>query len=178
MEGSAQSRRPNWDEYFMSMAILASTRASCQHVRAGSAIVLDNRIIGTGYNGVPPGVKDNCIEAGCYKEKVGEKYGESFGSRKCLGVHAEMNALANLSREIHKGATLYVTIFPCPSCAKNLLAYNIKRVVYLSEYDPEEAKLSMKLFQEAGIHVDKLDFSEERIKEILFNQRKMKFGVF
>ncbi len=178
MENNTQSKRPNWDEYFMSMAILASTRASCQHVRAGSAIVLDNRIIGTGYNGVPPGVENNCLESGCYKEKVGEKYGESFGSRKCLGVHAEMNALANLSREIHKGATLYVTIFPCPACAKNLLAYNIRRVVYTGEYDSEETSLSMKLFKEAGIKVEKMDFSEEKFKEIIFNQKKVKFGVF
>lgn len=178
MEGSEQHRRPSWDEYFMSIAILASTRASCQHVRAGSVIVLDNRIIGTGYNGVPPGVKSNCLESGCYKEKVGERYGESFGSRKCMGVHAEMNALANLSREIHKGATLYVTIFPCPACAKNLLAYNIRRVVYTGEYDPEEANLSMKLFKEADVKVDKMDISEEKMKDILFNQRKVKFGVF
>lgn len=170
--------RPNWDEYFMSMAVLASTRASCQHVRAGAVIVLDKRIIGTGYNGAPVGVKENCLGIGCNKENQGTSYREAFNVGKCIGVHAEMNALANLSREIHKGATLYVTIFPCPACAKNLLAYNIKKVVYKKEYDSEESQLSMALFKEAGIEVEQLDLSAEKIKEILFNQATVDFDVF
>lgn len=167
--------RPNWDEYFMAMAILASTRASCKHVRAGSIIVLDNRIIGTGYNGAPPGVKKNCLEANCRKENLGLKYNESLNTGKCIGVHAEMNALANLSREIHQGATLYTTIFPCPACAKSLLAYNIKKVVYKREYDPEESKLSMALFKEAGVKVERLDLSSEKLKQIIFNQHEVDF---
>jgi len=170
--------RPNWDEYFMAMAVLASTRASCKHVRAGSIIVLDKRIIGTGYNGAPVGVKNNCLGVGCNKENKGVSYREAFNVGKCIGVHAEMNALANLSREIHKGATLYVTIFPCPACAKNLLAYNIKKVVYKREYDSEESELSRSLFKEAGIEVSKLDLSSEKLKKILFNQNAVDFDVF
>jgi dCMP deaminase len=171
-------KRPNWDEYFMGLAIMASTRASCRHVRAGSVIVLDKRVVGTGYNGVPPGVKKNCIEGGCYKEKVGEKYGQSFGSGKCLGVHAEMNALANLSREIYQGATLYTTIFPCPGCAKNLIAHNIKRVVYKRGYDASETALSQRLFDEAGVKVEMLDMNPEQFSNLVFNQHDVLFDVF
>jgi len=171
-------QRPGWDEYFMAIAILASTRASCKHVRAGCVIVLDKRIIGTGYNGAPPGVEKNCLEAGCYKEKKGVGYKKAFDVGKCIGVHAEMNALANLSRGIHKGATLYITIFPCPSCAKNLLAYNIKRVVYKREYDLEESKLSMKLFKEADVEVEQLDLSKEKLMKFLFEQHNVDFDVF
>jgi len=170
--------RPNWDEYFMSMAVLASTRASCKHVRAGAVIVLDKRIIGTGYNGAPVGVKDNCLDVNCNKENKGVSYREAFNVGKCIGVHAEMNALANLSREIHKGATLYVTIFPCPTCAKNLLAYNVKKVVYKREYDKEESELSRGLFKEAGVEVSKLDLSSDKLKKILFNQATVDFDVF
>ncbi len=170
--------RPNWDEYFMAMAVLASTRASCQHVRAGAVIVLDKRIIGTGYNGAPVGVKDNCLDVGCNKENKGMNYREAFNVGKCIGVHAEMNALANLSRGIHKGATLYITIFPCPTCAKNLLAYNIKKVVYKKEYDPEETKLSMALFKEAGVEVEQLDLSKEKLMKFLFEQHNVDFDVF
>lgn len=170
--------RPKWDEYFMAIAILISSRSSCRHVRAGSVIVLDKRIIGTGYNGTPPGVKENCLDFGCRKEKFGLKYEESLNTGKCIGVHAEINALANLSREIHQGATLYTTIFPCPSCAKNLLAYNIKRVVYKKEYNQEESRLSMNLFKEAGIQVEKLDLNPERLKDILFSQHDVNFDVF
>jgi len=170
--------RPNWDEYFMAIAVLISSRSSCRHVRAGSIIVLNNRIIGTGYNGSPPGVKENCLDFGCRKEYQGLKYEESLNTGKCIGVHAEMNALANLSREIHQGATLYTTIFPCPSCAKSLLAYNIKKVVYKREYDSEESKTSMALFREAGVQVEKLDLSSERLKEIIFSQPNVHFDVF
>lgn len=170
--------RPEWDEYFMAMAVLASTRASCNHVRAGAVIVLDKRIIGTGYNGAPVGVKDNCLKVGCNKENEGVKYREAFDVGKCVGVHAEMNALANLSREIHKGAVLYTTIFPCSTCAKNLLAHNIRKVVYKREYDPKESKLSMALFKEAGVEVKKLDLSAEKIKEFLFNQHSVDFDIF
>jgi dCMP deaminase len=170
--------RPNWDEYFMAIAVLTSARSSCRHVRAGSVIVLDKHIIGTGYNGAPPGVKDNCLDAGCRKENLGLSYKESLNTGKCIGIHAEMNALANLSREIHKGATLYTTVFPCPACAKNLLAYGIKRVVYKREYDAEESRLSMNLFKEAGVEVEKLDLSQERLNQILFSQHKVDFDVF
>ena len=170
--------RPNWDEYFMAIAVLVSSRSSCKNVRAGSVIVLGNRIIGTGYNGSPPGVKENCLDFGCRKEVQGFKYEESLNTGRCIGVHAEMNALANLSREVHQGATLYTTIFPCPSCAKNLLAYNIKRVVYKKEYKHEESMLSTNLFREAGVQVEKLDLSQERLKQILFEQHNVDFDVF
>jgi deoxycytidylate deaminase len=171
------SKRISWDEYFMSMAILSSTRSSCLHYRVGAVIVLDKHIIGTGYNGAPPGIKKNCLEAGCHKEKTGGKFDDAYDTGKCIGVHAEMNALANLSREIHKGATLYVTIFPCPSCAKNLLAYNFTRVVYKKEYDFNESKLSKALFEEAGIKVEQLDISKSKFRSFL-NQSKVEYDVF
>jgi dCMP deaminase len=170
--------RPSWDEYFMAIAVLASTRASCRHVRAGCIVVLDKRIIGTGYNGAPPGIKDNCLEAGCRKEQSGLEYGKTFDTGRCLGVHAEINALANISLDVHKGATLYTTIFPCPPCSKTLLAYNIKRVVYMKDYDAEQSKISMSRFREAGVQVDKLELSPEKLKEIIFDRKVTKFDVF
>ncbi|ENO12070.1 deoxycytidylate deaminase [Thermoplasmatales archaeon SCGC AB-539-C06] len=170
--------RPDWDEYFMAMAALASTRSSCKHVRAGCVIVLDKRIIGTGYNGAPVGINQNCLDLNCRKEQEGLKYKDSLNTGKCIGVHAEMNALANLSREIHKGATLYTTIFPCPACAKNLLAYNIKKVVYKKEYEKEESELSMRLFKEAGIEIKKLDLNIKKINEFLSSQNKVDFDAF
>lgn len=170
--------RPNWDEYFMAIAIIVSSRSSCRHVKAGSVIVFDKRIIGTGYNGAPPGIKENCLEMGCRKEIAGFKYNESLNTGRCIGAHAEMNALANLSREIHKGATLYTTIFPCPACAKNLLAYNIKRIVYKREYDKKETELSTVLFKEAGVEIKKLDLSQKRLNAIIFETPDVFFDVF
>jgi dCMP deaminase len=170
--------RPNWDEYFMTMAIVASTRSTCHNVRAGCVIVLDKRIIGTGYNGAPSGMK-NCFELGdCKKKILGLEYKNSLNSGTCIGVHAEMNALANLSRLTHKGGIVYATIFPCVSCAKNLLAYNISRVVYKNEYDSKEFETSKKMLKEAGVIVEKLDIKPERVIEILFNNKASHFNVF
>ncbi len=169
--------RPSWDEYFMLTAIACSTRATCHHVKAGCVIVLDKRIIGTGYNGAPPGIT-NCLEAGCRKEKLGLNYKDSLNTGTCVGVHAEMNALANLSRLAHKGASVYITIFPCHSCAKTLLAYNISRIVYKRAYDESEFEKTKKLFEEAGVVVEKLDLSPERITKLLFDNPNVDFDVF
>jgi len=162
----------------MAMAIVASSRSSCHNVRAGSVIVSDNHIIGTGYNGTPPGIEKNCIEHGCRKELSGIKYESQFNIGKCIGIHAEMNALANVSRKIYTGSTLYTTIFPCPSCAKNILAYKFKKVIYLKEYDKEETETSMALFKEAGIEIEKIDITKEKFDEIIFSRDAKKFGVF
>ena len=171
--------RPSWDEYFMKWALDVASRSSCFNVHAGSVVVLDNRMIGTGYNGAPPGVK-SCLERGaCYKEtKTGKKYEDTMNTGRCIGVHSEMNALAHLNKLIYKGVTLYVTIFPCTSCAKNLLAYGVKRIVFKREYDEGELGLVLDLFQEAGIEVCQLDLSPERYLDIGFNHPNVKFDIW
>lgn len=170
--------RPSWDEYFMAMAVVASTRASCHHVRAGSVIVQENRIIGTGYNGAPPGIK-NCLDFGsCRKEAAGVTYKDSMNSGLCVGVHSEVNALAHLTKIANKGVTIYVTVFPCHSCAKTLISYEIKRVVFKKNYDLREFERTKALFEEAGVVVEQLDLTPERTVDILFNHPNVGFDVF
>ncbi|HOT05791.1 MAG TPA: deaminase, partial [Atribacter sp.] len=48
--------RPDWDEYFMSIAELVSTRSTCLRRKVGAVLVLDRRILATGYNGAPSGL--------------------------------------------------------------------------------------------------------------------------
>jgi dCMP deaminase len=171
--------RPSWDEYFMKIAIAISSRSSCVKVHSGSVIVLDNKIIGTGYNGAPPGIK-SCIErGGCYKEIVtGQDYKDTLNTGKCIGVHSEMNALAHLNNILYKGAVLYTTIFPCSKCAKTLLAYNIKKIVFKKVYEEKDMETSMNLFKEAGVEVCNLDMSKERSMDIDFNTRNAVFGIW
>ena len=47
------TERPGWDEYFMEMAEVARKRSTCLRRAVGAIIVKDNRILATGYNGVP-----------------------------------------------------------------------------------------------------------------------------
>lgn len=162
----------------MALAVVVATRSSCRHVRCGCVIVLDKTILGIGYNGAPRGIK-NCLEKGCRKERLGFAYKNSLNSGLCLGIHAEMNALANMNRGLHRGATVYCTTFPCSSCAKTLLGYSISRLIYKREYDDEgKNKTAKKMFKEVGVKVKKLDLSPKQILNILFNCHPVNFDTF
>lgn len=169
--------RPDWNEYFMHTAIGIASRASCHHVHAGTVIVSNNQIISTGYNGAPAKIKNNCLITGCRKELKGLKYEESLGSGECIGVHSEMNALGHLTKLAAKKITVYITIFPCHTCAKNLLAYDVEKIVFKKLYSEKELPQTLDLLEEAGIEVYQLDLSKERDMDIRYN-RKAKFGVW
>jgi len=169
--------RPSWDEYFMKMAIDASSRSSCKHVQAGAVIVKDNQTIATGYNGVPKRIKDNCLEIGCRKELKGLKYEESLDSGECYGVHAEMNALRHITKNI-KEFTLYTTIFPCHKCAKELVSYEVGRIIFKSTYSEKEVHGTFEFLTESNVEICELDLSPERVYDIDFNRPKVFFAVW
>jgi dCMP deaminase len=127
--------RPSWDEYFIQIAEIVKTRATCFRRQVGAVLVNDNKqIISTGYNGVPRGI-EHCTIKTCTKlyEKSGEK------NEICPAVHAELNAIlqaasAGISPE---GTTLYSTTRPCSGCTMAIINVGIKRVVYVEDYtDP------------------------------------------
>ncbi|MDH7475953.1 MAG: cytidine/deoxycytidylate deaminase family protein [Microgenomates group bacterium] len=132
--------RPTWDEYFMKLAKVVRSRADCTRRRVGALIVKDLRIIATGYNGTPHGIK-NCSEGGCERCKKRDEgkidwyeYEES-----CICIHAEQNAIiqaAYLGISTN-GGTLYTTNAPCSSCAKMIINSGIKRVVYQEKFHEE-----------------------------------------
>lgn len=142
--------RASWDEYFMEIAEIVKTRATCIRRQIGAVIVKDNRIITTGYNGAPSGLK-HCTEmGGCYREKLGIPSGERH--ELCRALHAEQNAIiqaANLGIST-KEATIYVTLQPCVICAKMIINAGIIKVVYKGSY-PDE--LSLNMLREAGIQL-------------------------
>ena len=142
-----------WDHRFMEMAWLVSGWASCyqQDRKIGAVIVKDKRVMTTGYNGAPAGVK-TCVERGeCLRKKLGIPSGTRH--EMCYAVHAEQNAIiqaAKLGIEIN-GATLYCTHQPCILCAKMICNSGIVRVVYEKGYpDP----FSLEIFKEAGVQVE------------------------
>ena len=169
--------RPSWDEYFMKIAIDVSDRSSCKYVQAGAVIVKDNHILATGYNGVPGRIKKNCLEIGCRKELKGLKYEESLNSGECWGVHAEMNAWNNRTKDV-QDFILYSTIFPCHNCAKQLVAANVKKIIFKSSYSKEEMPGTLEYFFESGVGVYRLNLSPERVHDIDFNRPKVFFSVW
>lgn len=128
-------RRPTWDEYFIAMARLAATRATCPRRRVGAVLVRDHRVLATGYNGSVRGAP-HCDDVGCLLVNQN-------GRESCVRtVHAELNAILQCAMNgvDSAGATLYCTDFPCVSCAKALVQSGIKCIIYLSEYpDPNSS---------------------------------------
>jgi dCMP deaminase len=148
--------RPSWDEYFMEISELVKTRSTCIRRQVGAAIVLDRRIIATGYNGAPKGTT-HCDVAGCIREKMKIPSGERH--ELCRAIHAEQNAVvqAAYSGVSVKGATIYVTCQPCSMCAKSLINAGIVKIIYKGSY-PDE--MSLELLNEANVelvHFDKMN---------------------
>lgn len=148
-----------WDSRFMEMAHVIAGWTSCYRPgRAiGCVIVKDKRIMTTGYNGAPAGLR-TCRERGeCMRDKLGIQSGTR--AELCYAIHAEQNAIiqaAKLGVSID-GATLYCTHQPCSVCAKMIINAGIKRVVYQEGY-PDS--FSLQIFEEAGIHLEKYNPQE------------------
>ena len=139
--------RPSWDEYFMKIAHIVKERSTCLRRQVGAVLVKDKHILSTGYNGAPKGLP-HCDEVGCLREKLSVPSGQRH--ELCRGVHAEQNAIiqAAVFGVSTRGATIYVTSFPCSICAKMIINAEIREVVYDSPY---EDPVSSELFKEAGI---------------------------
>lgn len=121
--------RPKWDVYFVRLAYLAATRASCDRKHVGAVIVSpDHRVVATGYNGAPAGM-ESCDE-------VGHQLVEGHCVRT---LHAESNAIDYAGRSA-QGCTLYVTVTPCWDCAKRIINAGILRVVYDEHYNSRYGK--------------------------------------
>lgn len=121
--------RPDWDEYFLGIAASVAARADCTRRAVGCVIVdVDRRVLGTGYNGSPPG-GPSCLAGECPRGQQTYDEVPAFSNYdSCIAVHAEANALL-FARASCKGATAYVTTAPCPSCAKLLAGAGVVRTV-------------------------------------------------
>ena len=56
-------QRASWDEYFMNIARVVSSRSTCDRKFVGAVIVRDKTILSTGYNGSIRGMP-HCTEVG------------------------------------------------------------------------------------------------------------------
>ena len=145
-----KNHRPSWDEYFMRIAMLAATRSTCLRRQVGAVIVKQKKVLATGYNGSPSGLR-HCLDIGCLREEMGIPSGQRH--ELCRAIHAEQNAIiqAATSGVSIEGAILYSTTFPCILCAKMLINAGIKEI-YIAEGYPDE--LSQSMMEEAGVVVN------------------------
>lgn len=134
-------KRPSWDEYFIEIAKIVSSRSTCLRRRYGAVIVKDNVIVSTGYNGAPRG-SINCVDLQkCKRKELNIPAGERY--ELCEAVHAEQNAIINGSPERMKDAAIYIAGFeedntfadskPCLLCRRMIRNAQIELIVYLTK---------------------------------------------
>jgi dCMP deaminase len=151
------AKEKKWNKYFMDIAQVVRTRSDCLTRSVGAVLVnSNNRIIATGYNGSPKGIK-NCNAGGCERCLLKTKGKIASGEQldKCICVHAEENAVIQAANEgiSTNFAICYCTNLPCVHCTKTLIQAGISKVYYLEFYD---SKLSASLFKEANVPLTKI----------------------
>jgi dCMP deaminase len=135
--------RLNWDEYFMSIALLASKRSPCLRLNVGSVIVKNNRLISMGYNGY--------ISGAPHISRIQDNHEQST-------IHSEINAISDCAK---RGTSLdnskiYITHYPCINCFKSIAACGIKHVIYLDDYNNNP--IVHELAIDSNIIIEKLKF--------------------
>ena len=141
--------RLSWDDYFMEITKLVARRSTCMRRHVGAVIVRDRRILATGYNGAPRGLR-HCSETGCLREKMNIPSGQN--QELCRGLHAEQNAIIQsaLFGVSIENSQIYTVTQPCVVCAKMIINAGINRIVFAEAYpDP----LSEELIKESGIEL-------------------------
>ena len=148
--------RPTWEEYFMEITRLVAKRATCLRRQVGAVLVMDKRLLATGYNGAPSGLA-HCLEVGCLREARQIPSGERH--ELCRGLHAEQNVI--IQAAFHgiriQGSTLYCTNLPCAICTKMLINAGIREIIHEGGYGDT---LSREMLLEAGIPVRQLHLKQ------------------
>lgn len=152
--------RPDWDHYFMNIATVVGSRATCDRGRSGCVIVKNKHILVTGYVGAPSGLP-HCDEIGHQMKTV--RHEDGHESQHCVRTaHAEQNAVIQAAKvgTSLDGATLYCKMTPCAVCAKIIINAGIKHVICEKRYHAGEE--SEEMFRMTGITLTFFDESVEQ----------------
>ena len=142
LEESLPHKRIEWNEYFMSIAKLASSRSSCRKIHVGSVIVKENRIISMGYNGFIAGSPHTSYIIDGHEQGT---------------VHSEINAIADCAKRgvSIDNSKIYITHYPCINCFKAIVSCGIKEIIYMNDYNNNE--LVNYLANDAKIIINKFE---------------------
>ena len=156
-------------DYFMKVATLTSNLSYAKRLQVGAVIVKGDKILATGYNGMPTGWENNCEdtqttfdERDTYNstdwkyDEIKKQYYRLKTKPEVL--HAESNAIAKVSRstESSEGATLFCTHAPCRDCAKLIYQAGISKVYYKEKYRDDSGLNFLRLGEVEVIEYDKL----------------------
>lgn len=148
----------SWDQYFMGVAELSKLRSKDPNTQVGACLVnTDKRIIGIGYNGLPQMLSDD--------EFPWTNNGDFQETKYPYVVHAEANAILNATQSL-KGATCYVTLFPCHECTKLLIQSGVRELVYMeNKYsDTPSHQAAIRMLEKSGVKIRQFGLNSLRIK--------------
>lgn len=155
------------DRFYMGIARAVREGANCTGSRVGALLVLDNRVISTGYNGTPSGFP-NCSDGGCVRcndsalhregrpeEATDPLHTAGRALDVCICVHAEQNAFLTAARFGIRveGATLYTTLSPCFGCLKEAVQAGVKRVVFADRYATAYSDALQQQYDDLAAHL-------------------------
>ena len=149
----------SWDEYFMGISLLSGMRSKDPSTQVGACIVdSDNRIVSIGYNGFLNGCSD--------EDFPWEREGDFLNTKYPYVVHAEQNAILNARGKNLEGCSIYVNLFPCHDCARNIIQSGIKKVYYLEDKykDTDSTKASKFMFEKSKVECIRLKPRAEKIE--------------
>ena len=149
----------SWDEYFMGISLLSGMRSKDPSTQVGACIVdSDNRIVSIGYNGFLNGCSD--------EDFPWEREGDFLNTKYPYVVHAEQNSLLNARGKNLEGCRIYVNLFPCHDCARNIIQSGIKKVYYLEDKykDTDSIKASKFMFEKAKVECVRLKPRTDKIE--------------
>ncbi len=145
-------KRLSWDEYFMTIASVVASRATCDRKHVGAVIVRDRTILSTGYNGSIAGMP-HCDDVGHMLE-----------ADHCVAtIHAEANALVQAARNgvSIEGASIYITASPCWNCFKMIANAGLKEIYYGEFYRDD------RIFEAASTIGIRLEHVKPRLEALL-----------
>ena len=154
------NKRPSWDEYFMEVLNAVSKRSTCDRGKVGCVIVKNKQILVTGYAGAPAGLP-HCDDVGHQMMKTVHEDG-TISDHCVRTVHGEQNAICQAAKlgVAIEGATVYVRMTPCRTCAMLLINCGVKRVVCERKY--HAGTESEEMFKKVGIE---LEYQYDEVQE-------------
>lgn len=146
---------PDWDSWFMEHVYLAAKKSRDPKTKIGAVLVKDNKVISTGFNGFPIGVKD-----------LKERY-EDRDIKHSFVAHAEFNSIVSAARfgVSTYGSTLYSQGIVCSECCKSVIQAGVKELIVHKQWPNlvhsdkwvKSAEISKIMLSEAEINIKVLD---------------------
>mgnify|MGYP003650395122 FL=1 len=145
--------KPKFIDYYMKVAELTSTLSYAKRLQVGSVIVKGNKILATGYNGMPSGWDNECETVEIVE--IDEKFSKQLVTKQEV-LHSETNAIAKVSAstESSEGSTMFCTHAPCINCAKLIYQSGINSLYYRNTYRDTSG---IEFLEKSGVVVTKYE---------------------